>query len=240
MTYLKRFACILTAAVMSLPLYCCSDEKEEGSVSSETSEVSETSEIDLNEANEGGEESDDEPAAYIQQDIPTEYDGSEIDDACAQTISQYFTAIMNQDYDKYAETLNPYYLQVYDDWLDGAFGYGMETSFETMHQSVMDAACTLEDGTTVEVDTVYITKLALEPALPAEGEESLEEAIDAYLADYDAVIGEGFTEELKKQCDTLTAVRFTMTADCDGEERAIMTDMELLITITDGTYRILG
>lgn len=237
MTYLKRLALILTAVVMSLPLYCCAEEKEESSVSTEAS-VSDAAEESSDASESEGSEED--PAAYVQKDIPMEYDGSEIDDACAQAIAKYFKAIMNHDYDAYSDTLDPYYLQVYNDWLDGTFGYGMETSFESMHQSVMDAACTLEDGTFAEVNTVYITKIALTPAEPAEGEEDIQVGIDEYLADYDTIIGEGFSEELKKQCDSLTAVSFTMTADCDGEERNIMTDMELLMTVADGEYRILG
>ncbi|MBQ8513797.1 MAG: hypothetical protein IJ496_00165 [Ruminococcus sp.] len=236
MSIFKRLALVLTAVVMSLPLYCCA-EKEEDASDSSSAEVSDSaSESEVSE--ESSEESS--AAAYVQQDIPQEYDGSEIDDACAQTISRYFTAIMNQEYEEYEATLDPYYLQVYDDWLDGNFGYGMETSFETMHQSLMDAASVDEEGNAITVEKVTITKIALSPAEPTEEESDINEAIDTYLASYDSAIGEGFTEELKKQCDEVIAVRFTMTADCDGTERDILTDMELLMTVTDGEYRILG
>ncbi len=269
MTRLKRFVLILTAAVMSLPLYCCSEEKEEDSVSaasevsdaesssasesessSESSEEASTAEEE-NDSTESSSASESESssesseessaAAYVQEEIPQEYDGTEINDACAKVISQYFTAIMNQEYKAYKATLDPYYFQVYNDWLDGSFGYGMETSFETMHQSLMDsAAVTNEDGTTTEVQNMTITKLTLSLPELAEGEEDMDAVIDEYLAQYDAVVGEGFTEELRKQCDDVIDVKFTMTANCDGEERDIMTDMEILMTVTDGEYHILG
>lgn len=226
----KRFVLILTAAVMTLPLYCCG-EKEETSGSSVSDSDENTSSQESNSDEESSQSAAEITAATEQAPIPQEYDGSEVDDACAKAISDYFTAIMNQDYEAYKATLDPYYFQVYSDWLDGNFGYGMEISFETMHQNLMDQA---------GAQNVTIQKVTLHPAEPADGETDIQEAIDDYLADYDSIIGAGFSEELKKQCDELVDIQFTLTADCDGTEKEIMTDMELLMTVKDGVYRILG
>ncbi len=235
MTNWKKFALVLMAALTATSLACCGEKETDGSSTAETTAASaaedETTAENQTEA---------ETEAETHPPIPQEYDGTEIDDQCAQVISDYFTAIMNQDYDAYKAALDPYYLEVYNSWLNTSFGYGMETSFETMHQNLMDSASkTNEDGTVTSPESVQITKITLTPTKADDGEDAAV-VIKDYLAQYDSVIGEGFSDELCKQCDDVVNVTFTMTADCDGEVRDIMTDMELLMTVADGTYRILG
>ncbi len=235
MTNLKRFLLILSAAVMALSVCACSGEgTEESSSNPESSSVSENEDSSAEETTEEATEE-----APVQADIPLEYDGSEVPDAAAKTIGAYFKAIMNQDYNSYKDTLDPYYLDVYDSWLDGSFGYGMETSFETMHQSLMDAASIDEEGNAVTVENVTITKLQLKETALEDGED-ITELINDYLAQYDSVIGEGFTDGLRAQCDDVVNVTFTMTADCDGTERVIMSDMEVLLTVHGDEYKLLG
>ncbi|MBQ8724262.1 MAG: hypothetical protein IJY74_01150, partial [Oscillospiraceae bacterium] len=177
--------------------------------------------------------------ATVQADIPLEYDGTEIPDGAAEAIESYFQAIMNQDYKAYSAVLDPYYLEVYDSWLDGSFGYGMETSFETMHQSLMDAASIDEEGNAVTVEKMTISKLQFKETVVEDGED-ISALIDDYLSQYDSVIGEGFTEGLRAQCDDVINVTFTMTADCDGTERVIMSEMEILLTVHGDEYKIMG
>jgi hypothetical protein len=235
MTHLKKIAMILAAAMMVLSAAACgsTDTESTSEAESSVSEGAETAEAssddDASEADADSSDADTEETT--QAAIPQEYDGSEVDDDCAQLISDYFTAIMNQDYEAYRATLDDYYFSVYNDWLDGNYGYGMETSFETMHQNLLDAA---------DAEDVVVTKLTLSPAEPSEDESDIQETIDSYLSQYDEVIGDGFSDALKEQCDDIIDVKFTMTATCDGEEKEIMTDMELLLTVTDGVYRILG
>lgn len=236
MTNLKRFLLVLSAAVMCLSVCACSSETTEESSTSDSSSVSDVSEDENSSAEEATEEATEEP---VQADIPLEYDGSEVPDAAAKTIGEYFKAIMNQDYNAYKATLDPYYLEVYNSWLDGSFGYGMETSFETMHQSLMDAASVDEEGNAVTVEKMTITKLQLKETAVSE-DEDITEIIDSYLAQYDSVIGEGFTDGLRAQCDDVINVTFTMTADCDGTERVIMSDMEVLLTVHGDEYTLLG
>ena len=234
MTNLKRFLLVLSAAVMSLSVCACSGETAEESSNTPESSVSENEDSTAEEATEEATEE-----APVQADIPLEFDGSEVPDAAAKTIAEYFKAIMNQDYDAYAATLDPYYLEVYDTWLDGSFGYGMETSFETMHQSLMDAASVDEEGNAVTVEEVTITKLQLKETALEDGEE-ISVLIDDYLAQYDSVIGEGFTDGLRAQCDDVINITVTMTADWDGAERVMMGDMGVLLTVHGGEYKLLG
>lgn len=238
MTNLKKFLLILSSAVMCLSVCACSVGPAEDSSTSDSSSVSENEDSFADEsADESTEEATEE--APVQADIPLEFDGSEVPDAAAKTIGAYFKAIMNQDYNSYKETLDPYYLDVYNTWLDGSFGYGMETSFETMHQSLMDAASVDEEGNAVTVEKMTITKLQLRETVVDEGED-ITSLINDYLTQYDSVIGEGFTDGLRAQCDDVINVTFTMTADCDGTERVIMSDMEVLLTVHGDEYKLLG
>lgn len=234
MSVLKRMLSVFAAAAMAASLFGCS--KTENTSDSSVKEESSASEPD--ESSESAEESEvpEEPAT-VQKDIPLEYDGTDVNDNCADTINKYFTAIINQDYDSYKECLDPYYFDVYNTWLDGNYGYGMETSFETMHQNLMDSAVTANNGN--DVKDVVITKIKLSKTEAAEGEEE-GEAVADYLGQYDSTIGEGFSEELKNQCDDVISVTFTMTADCDGTELEILQEMEILMTVSDDEYRILG
>lgn len=239
MSAIKKIFLAMAVIVMAASLFGCSGDKEndDTSASSEQSSSADKSVNDDN-SNDAASESDTETEdATVQANIPLEYDGTDVNDSCADTINKYFTAIINQRYDDYVDTLDPYYFSVYNSWLDGNYGYGMETSFETMHQNLMNAAVSANNDK--DVNEVRITKLKLSPTVPKEDEED-GDVINDYLAQYDAIIGEGFTEELKKQCDDVLNVTFTMTADCDGTELEILTDMELLMTVSDGEYRILG
>lgn len=229
MNNLKKLIMIITAAVMAVSFGACNNDDNVSENSSDTSstESSGTSEETTEAATVEG---------TVQAPIPQEYDGTEVPDAAAQVISDYFTAIMNQDYDAYVETLDPYYFEVYNSWLDGSFGYGMETSFESMHQSLMDSAVTANGD--ADVTEMVITKVQLKESEPAEGED--EYSVDDYLAQYDNVISEGFAEELKAQCDDVVSVTFTLFADCDGKELEIMTDMEILLTVHGDEYKVMG
>ncbi|MGN0583898.1 MAG: hypothetical protein ACI4JD_00445 [Ruminococcus sp.] len=234
MSVIKKLLPFFMIAAMAAPLFGCSSNKDESSEkTSSDSSTSESAETENTEQEET--EAETEPAT-VQESIPLEYDDSDVENDCADVINKYFTAVINQDYESYKSTLDPYYFDVYNTWLDGSYGYGMETSFETLHQNLMDAAVTANGGN--DVTDVVITNLKLS-GMVSEGEEGAE-LVTEYLGRYDSIIGEGFTDELKKQCDDIVDVKFTMTADCDGTELEILTEMELLMTVTGGEYRILG
>lgn len=233
MSVIKRMLTVLAAAAMTASLFGCS-KAENGTESSAKEENSTSAAADSSESEVS--EIPEEPAT-VQKDIPLEYEGTDVHDNCADTINKYFTAVINQDYESYKSCLDPYYFDVYNTWLDGNYGYGMETSFETMHQNLMDSAVSANNGE--DVKDVVITKLKLSKTTAAEGEEE-GDAIADYLAQYDSVIGEGFSDELKKQCDDIISVTFTMTADCDGTELEILQEMEILMTVSGDEYRILG
>ena len=230
MNNLKRILLVLTAAAMTLSFCACSEDETTESVSGTS--AAESTEADTEDATEAETEQ-----ATIQAPIPQEYDGTEVPDAAAQVISDYFTAIMNQDYNAYKACLDPYYFEVYNSWLDGSFGYGMETSFEGVHQNVMNAAVSA-NGEQAVTD-IAVTKLVLAENQPDEGEE-MDDIIDSYLAMYDNAIGEGFTEEIRAQCDDIITVKFTMFADCDGKELEIMTEMEMIMTVYGDAYKVIG
>lgn len=242
MSVIKKMLPVFMAAAMSMSLFGCGGQDDSStSDSSSSSEADSSSKAENDsekdaDADSNADESSDVEDATVQANIPLEYDGTDVNDNCADTINDYFTAIINQKYDDYKATLDPYYFQVYNSWLDGNYGYGMQTSFETMHQTIMDAAVNANSGE--DVKEVRITKLKLNSTTDSDDEDG--SAIDEYLAQYDTLIGEGFSEELKKQCDDVINVKFTMTADCDGQELEILKEMELLMTVSGDEYRILG
>lgn len=236
MSAIKRILPIFAAAAMAISFFGCSNKEDDTSTGADATDSS-TSEAAENADPEATEAETDVEEATVQANIPLEYDGTDVNDDCADTISKYFTAIINQKYDDYKKTIDPYYFQVYNSWLDGNFGYGMETSFELMHQNLMDAAVSANNGN--DVTDMRITKMKLTKTV-AQDDEDENAAVDEYLAQYETAIGEGFSEQLRKQCDDVINVTFTMTADCDGTELIILQDMELLIAVHGDEYKILG
>lgn len=234
MTLKGTFLLTLMTLAMTASLFGCSSKEDTTPTVPETSDSAAEKSGESTDATENEVETED---ATVQANIPLEYDGTDVNDDCADVINKYFTAIINQKYDSYKETIDPYYFKVYTSWLDGNYGYGMETSFETMHQNLMDSAVSANNGE--DVSDIYITKLKLTTSSANDSEDGYD-AVEEFLAQYDTIIGEGFSEELRKQCDDVISVTFTMTADCDGTELEILQDMELLMTVHGDEYKILG
>lgn len=235
MTIKGKLLLMFMTVAMTASFFGCSDKDDTASTTESSS--SDSAAEQSTESTEAAKDETETEDATVQANIPLEYDGTDVNDDCADTINKYFTAIINQKYDSYKETIDPYYWQVYNSWLDGNYGYGMETSFETMHQNLMDSAVSANNGK--DVSDIYITKLKLTTTSAKDGEDE-SAVVEDYLAQYDTIIGEGFTEELRKQCDDVINVTFTMTADCDGTELEILKDMELLMTVHGDEYKILG
>jgi hypothetical protein len=234
MTVKSKFLPILMALAMTASFFGCSSKDDTEPTEPESSDSAAEQSGESTDVTEDETETED---ATVQANIPLEYDGTDVNDDCADTINKYFTAIINQTYDSYKETIDPYYFEVYKSWLDGNYGYGMETSFETMHQNLMDSAVSANDGK--DVKDIYITKLKLTSNSAKDGEDG-SDAVEEFLSQYDTIIGEGFSEELRKQCDDVISVTFTMTANCDGTELEILQDMELLMSVHGDEYKILG
>ena len=105
MSVIKKMLPVFIAATMSMSLFGCGEKDD-----SSTSDNSNSSEADSSSATENesekdsdsnADESSDVEDATVQANIPLEYDGTDVNDDCADVINKYFTAIINQKYDDY-------------------------------------------------------------------------------------------------------------------------------------------
>lgn len=246
MSAIKKILAVLLVSCMAIAVFGCSSEKEstESESGAETSAAAET-ESEAEDDTAAGEESEAESEseaeeekpedATVQAEVPVETE--DISESCGDTINRYFTAIINQNYEGYKAELDPYYFGVYNSWLDGTYGYGMETAMESMHQNLMDAAVNANNGE--EVKNVVITKITARPYTADENDEN-SMSVEEYMDVYNTTLGADFAGELRKQCDDIIGVDFTMTADCDGKELVILDGMQLLMTVTGDEYKIIG
>ena len=175
---------------------------------------------------------------YGTYDIEAE-DG--VDQACADVIKAYFTAIEEQTFEDYKATLYDYYYNVYDSWLQDNYGYGMETTMEQMHQTLLDSA----GGDNLVITGVSVrpsTSEGVEATTNSEGEtEATEDLPTQYLHIYEELLGEGFADEVKKDVSNALVISFTMKGTVDGgEEKTIMEGYDLMMVEKDGAYYILG
>jgi hypothetical protein len=184
----------------------------------------------------------------------------EVDQACADVIKAYFTAIEEQNFEDYKATLYDYYYNVYNDWLEDNYEYGMETTMEQMHEMLLDSAggdnvvitgisvepATLEDTTDEDTDSETADSEADADAdadsdAEAETEEETEDLPTQYLNLYESLLGDGFTDEVLGDVDSALVISFTMKGTVDGgEETTIMEGYDLMMVLKDGNYYILG
>lgn len=162
-------------------------------------------------------------------DYEVEYEET-ISEDCAVVIKDYFTAIEDQNFNAYKETLYDYYYNVYNTWLQDNYSYGMETAMEQMHQTLLDQA----GG-----DGLVITSISVaEPEVESGDASSL---ADEYLSAYDGILGEGFAEQVKNDVDQVVVVSFTMKGTVGGgEEQVIMENYNILMVEKNGGYYVLG
>ena len=146
--------CGIMAIAMTASLAGCGSS-DDSSSESDSSSAAETTAADSSAADESSTDADsssDESSESSSDDSSTADESSVVygnyeieaedgvDSACADVIKAYFTAIEEQDFDAYKATLYDYYYNVYNDWLQDNQGYGMETTMEQMHQSLLDSA----------------------------------------------------------------------------------------------------
>ena len=143
-----------------------------------------------------------------------DYDSNVIPDAMAKTIATYFYAIETQNYDLYTANLDSDYQTATEKMLQEQYGYGMETSMEMYHQSLISAAGT---------DNCSIT--AIEMSM----------ADEALAANYDAD-----TDFVEEYLSAFTHVLNITGENSSGEAISIMSDLEILVTERGDVYGIMG
>lgn len=246
--------CGIMAIAMTASLAGCGSS-DDSSSESDSSSAAETTAADSSAADESSTDADsssDESSESSSDDSSTADESSVVygnyeieaedgvDSACADVIKAYFTAIEEQDFDAYKATLYDYYYNVYNDWLQDNQGYGMETTMEQMHQSLLDSAGgdhLVVTGITVKLATAEGN--ADEAEATTEGET--EDLPTQYLGIYEQILGEGFADEVKKDVDKAFVISFTMKGTVDGgEEKTIMDGYDLMMVEKDGAYYVLG
>ena len=259
----RAILCGVMAIAMTASLAGCGSN-DDSSSESDSSSAAETTAADSSAADESSTDadssSDESSVVYGNYEIEAE-DG--VDSACADVIKAYFTAIEEQDFNAYKATLYDYYYNVYNDWLQDNQGYGMETTMEQMHQSLLDSAggdhlvvtgitvkLATAEGNADEAEEIASEEAASEETTASDSTDDTAEATTEgetedlptqYLGIYEQILGEGFADEVKKDVDKAFVIAFTMKGTVDGgEEKTIMDGYDLMMVEKDGAYYVLG
>ncbi len=228
---------ILSSCILVTVTGCT--KTSEDSVSSESVAEDSTQAGDSSESSENT-DSDTEEQQPVTESDPSNmnyaltYDSEEIPAGLAETIATYFYAIETQNYALYLEQINPLYQETMTAFLTDNYGYGLETTIEQYHQTLVEYAGT---------DSFVITGLELSPASEALSDQ-YEEGTDFvadYLETYTTVFGEDFTNELMDTSTALYDVAVTMKAKDDkGTDITVMDGLEMLVAETEDGFGILG
>ena len=268
----RAILCGVMAIAMTASLAGCGSSESDSSSAAETtaadSSTADESSTDADSSSDESSESssddsstaDESSVVYGNYEIEAE-DG--VDSACADVIKAYFTAIEEQDFNAYKATLYDYYYNVYNDWLQDNQGYGMETTMEQMHQSLLDSAggdhlvvtgitvkLATAEGNADEAEEIASEEAASEETTASDSTDDTAEATTEgetedlptqYLGIYEQILGEGFADEVKKDVDKAFVIAFTMKGTVDGgEEKTIMDGYDLMMVEKDGAYYVLG
>lgn len=238
-----KFPAVFLAVCMALSLSACgnTEDKASSSEASSKSAQSDSSESDaVPVATDTNADNSDDTAEPVTESDPADmnyqldYDSNVIPDAMAKTIATYFYAIETQNYDLYTANLDSDYQTATEKMLQEQYGYGMETSMEMYHQSLINAAGT---------DDCSITAIEMsmaDEALAANYDADTD-FVEEYLSAFTQVLGEGFTAQLKQDTDALYDVVLNITGkNSSGEAISIMSDLEILVTERGDVYGIMG
>ena len=238
-----KFPAVFLAVCMALSLSACgnTEDKASSSEASSKSAQSDSSESDAvpvaTDTNAGNSDDTAEPVTEsdpADMNYQLDYDSSVIPDAMAKTIATYFYAIETQNYDLYTANLDSDYQTATEKMLQEQHGYGMETSMEMYHQSLISAAGT---------DDCSITAIEMsmaDEALAANYDADTD-FVEEYLSAFTQVLGEDFTTQLKQDTDALYDVVLNITGkNSSGEAISIMSDLEILVTERGDVYGIMG
>lgn len=238
-----KFPAVFLAVCMALSLSACgnTEDKASSSEASSKSAQSDSSESDaVPVATDTNADNSDDTAEPVTESDPADmnyqldYDSNVIPDAMAKTIATYFYAIETQNYDLYTANLDSDYQTATEKMLQEQYGYGMETSMEMYHQSLINAAGT---------DDCSITAIEMsmaDEALAANYDADTD-FVEEYLSAFTQVLGEDFTAQLKQDTDALYDVVLNITGEnSSGEAISIMSDLEILVTERGDVYGIMG
>ena len=238
-----KFPAVFLAVCMALSLSACgnTEDKASSSEASSKSAQSDSSESDaVPVATDTNADNSDNTAEPVTESDPADmnyqldYDSNVIPDAMANTIATYFYAIETQNYDLYTANLDSDYQTATEKMLQEQYGYGMETSMEMYHQSLISAAGT---------DDCSITAIEMsmaDEALAANYDADTD-FVEEYLSAFTQVLGEDFTAQLKQDTDALYDVVLNITGkNSSGEAISIMSDLEILVTERGDVYGIMG
>lgn len=238
-----KFPAVFLAVCMALSLSACgnTEDKASSSEASSKSAQSDSSESDaVPVATDTNADNSDNTAEPVTESDPADmnyqldYDSNVIPDAMAKTIATYFYAIETQNYDLYTANLDSDYQTATEKMLQEQYGYGMETSMEMYHQSLISAAGT---------DDCSITAIEMsmaDEALAANYDADTD-FVEEYLSAFTQVLGEDFTAQLKQDTDALYDVVLNITGkNSSGEAISIMSDLEILVTERGDVYGVMG
>lgn len=238
-----KFSAVFLAVCMALSLSACgnTEDKASSSEASSKSAQSDSSESDaVPVATDTNADNSDDTAEPVTESDPADmnyqldYDSNVIPDAMAKTIATYFYAIETQNYDLYTANLDSDYQTATEKMLQEQYGYGLETSMEMYHQSLINAAGT---------DDCSITAIEMsmaDEALAANYDADTD-FVEEYLSAFTQVLGENFTTQLKQDTDALYDVVLNITGEnSSGEAISIMSDLEILVTERGDVYGVMG
>lgn len=152
------------------------------------------------------------------------YDDASVDRACAELISDYFTAIQNKDYDAYSKVIYPAYYSEMEEYLQEKYDYGMEQSF-------LNRVGMFE---ITDENNFRFTQIKLDAVT--------ENSLDNYFTQMNTLMGDDFEENIRSGMDEHQILMFSVNAISDDmeQETTVVNNNEMIVVTADDQYYLIG
>lgn len=156
------------------------------------------------------------------------YEDSEYPAELVSTLEKYFTSFETGDYESYKECIFPSYIETMEKYLQENYQYGLDKSFQTQCDNLK---------TNMGGD-FEITRIKVEKPVEVESEET---GADEFLDNLDGFFGQAYKESVKKDCDALRYMTFSVMAkDAEDTESLLVSGFYILFAEKDGKYYTFG
>ncbi len=163
-----------------------------------------------------------------------------------KALKNYFLAFQNEDFDAYKANLASDYVERYDAYLQENYSYDLRRSFELQCQNLRDSMIAgIYGGYDAENTENYtgdftITRIRVEkPTL--KGDETVESLTKDFFSYLDDSFDMDYYAYVSEQADSLEYVTFFVMAEGeDGQERLIVSEMDIVFAVKDGKYYAFG
>ncbi len=167
------------------------------------------------------------------------YDDQKYSDDVILALEKYFLSFEHGDFDTYKSMLLPSYAEKMEAYLQENYNYGLEHSFESQCNNLKELA----KGDDYTITRIRVTSLEDEAEETGTAEPTTDENYDPFAGFFeslDNIFEIDYYEAVKKECDSMDILLFSVMTKAGEEENLSISDYEIVFAEKNGNYYTFG